>query len=446
MQKKISSFFARKQRSPGSSGQEESPARRVNSGIDSQRDNLTPAEQLSQSEKEIRQQAPGAAVQSTQAPWKQQGLRRKPSWVFSLFVFLFIFSLLFCAYPHPAYAAEEEVNEPTEPEQLAEAGLLSAPQQRHYAVPGGQSIGVLLSTDGVTVVGFSPAVLGDGSMVNPAEEAGLITGDFITSINGETVLSNADISRIISEAGERQAPCVIHFIRSGYTRKTELHPVFCQDSQSWRIGLYVRDNVCGVGTLTYYDVENGQFAALGHEVADIQHDAAGDSIGSIIRASVQSIRAGSSGVPGEKLGAFLNEEWNGDIWVNGSFGVYGKLNSLPETSFTESVLPIAFPNEVQNGPAQSYTVLEGEKIESFSVNIVKTLESHKSSGHGMILEITDPRLIDKCGGIVQGMSGSPIVQNGLLVGAVTHVFVNDPLHGYGCFAQWMLEEAEESSF
>jgi len=350
--------------------------------------------------------------------------------------------LLFSIFQWQAPAALAAELRQAEAEQMEANGFLNLEQERRYAVPGGQSIGVLLSTEGVTVVGFSPAVAEDGSLLNPAEEAGLVSGDFITSINGETVLSNADISRIISAAAEEKESCSILYLRNGYQRKADLEPVYCEDTESWRIGLYVRDNICGVGTLSFYDAESKRFAALGHTVADIQHDAGGKGIGSIIRASVQSIRMGAAGNPGEKMGAFLNEDWHGEIQTNGSFGVYGELSELPDTSLSESVLPIAFPHEVQSGPAHIYTVLEGEKIESFDVNIVKTLESHKSKGHGLILEITDSTLIDKCGGIVQGMSGSPIIQNGLLVGVVSHVFVNDPLHGYGCFALWMLEESE----
>lgn len=392
---------------------------------------------------------------------EEQKARDKPGKLSRSLVFLLALCLFSLVLSNPAQATEAEQTqtglsqtaewtqstqvspEQAEPGDLEETGLRASERVRRYAIPGGQSIGVLLSTEGVTVVGFSPVLMEDGSLRNPAEEAGLVSGDFITKINGENVLSNADISRIITEAGEAGQPCIIQYVRNGGQRKLELEPIFCRDTKSWRIGLYVRDNLCGVGTLSFYDPENHQFAALGHEVADIQHDAAGSGIGSVIRASVQSIRAGTSGVPGEKLGAFLKEDWAGEIRINGSFGVYGRLNAPPEMHYTESILPIAFPEEVQSGPAQIYTVLEGEKIECFSVNIVKTMESHKSSGHGMILEITDEHLIDKCGGIVQGMSGSPIIQNGLLVGAVTHVFVNDPLHGYGCFALWMLEEAEE---
>ncbi|MDO4732164.1 MAG: SpoIVB peptidase [Bacillota bacterium] len=360
------------------------------------------------------------------------GLRR-----FSL-LFLLLTTLQLCI---PVAALAEE-SLPVEEAGLLREALPRPQRERRYAIPGGQSIGVLLSTDGVTVVGFSPAVSSDGSFCNPAEDADLVAGDFITSVNGEQVLCNGDLSRIVSKAGAEGKNCSIVYLRNGTQRKTILKPVFCQDTKSWRIGLYVRDNVCGVGTLSFYDAKEKKFAALGHEVEDIQHDAAGESIGSVIRASVQSIRAADSGNPGEKMGSFLQEEWQGEIFLNGRFGVYGVMNTMPEYSRSEAALPIAFPDEVESGPAEIYTVLEGEKIESFNVNIIKTLESHKSSGHGMILEITDERLIEKCGGIVQGMSGSPIIQNGFLVGSVTHVFIDDPLHGYGCFASWMLEEAE----
>lgn len=365
----------------------------------------------------------------------------KQNWLlYSICSLLLVVALL---YPQTRALAAE--NLPEQEQMLEETSLHEPEQERRYAVPGGQSIGVLLSTDGVTVVGFSPVVCEDGTLVNPAEESGLTTGDFITSINGQTVLSNEDISTIIEQAGEEGQNCQVIYQRNGYENLVELQPVFCQDTQTWRIGLYVRDNICGVGTLTFYDAKSRRFAALGHQVADIPaepEEHADAAIGSVIRASVQSIHAGTAGTPGEKVGTFLNESWEGEIWLNGTFGVYGLMNDLPETALSQSLLPVAFPNEVQSGPAQIYTVLEGEEIESFSVNIIKTLENQKTSGHGMIIEITDQRLIDQCGGIVQGMSGSPIIQNGLLVGAVTHVFVNDPLHGYGCFASWMLEEAD----
>ncbi len=341
-------------------------------------------------------------------------------------------------FPGRAAAAEA----PPESQSMENAALHETEQARRYAIPGGQSIGVLLSTDGVTVVGFSPVVQEDGSMTTPAEDAGLVVGDFITHINGEAVLCNEDVAAVVAKAGDAGAVCRVAYLRNGCTELTDMKPVFCQDTQTWRVGLYVRDNLCGVGTLTFYDSATRCFAALGHQVADIPETADDDALGTVVRASIQDIRAGKTGTPGEKIGVFLREDWQGRVSTNGVFGIYGEMNGPPAPSLTGSQLPVAFPWEVTSGPAQIYTVLDGETVESFDVNIVKTLESHKSSGHGLVLEITDQRLLEQCGGIVQGMSGSPILQNGRLVGAVTHVFVNDPTHGYGCFALWMLEEAE----
>lgn len=308
--------------------------------------------------------------------------------------------------------------------------------------PGGQSIGILLQTDGVSVVGFSPVILEDGSSVNPAADAGMISGDFITSINGQKIDTNAQIASIIDQAGKAGESCEIVFLRNGIRHILQLEPLFCTDSQSWRIGLYVRDNTAGIGTLSFYEPNSGVYGALGHEVPDLLYGVSGEHKGSIVRAAVQGIKIGSAGDPGEKLGVFLDEEWQGDIRTNSTFGIYGVLESPPEISYTDQLLPVALVDEVQAGPAEIYTVLNGETIESFSIEIVKLMPNYKLTGKGMIIKVTDPRLLEQTGGIVQGMSGSPIIQNGMLVGAVTHVFINDPTQGYGCFAEWMLEDAE----
>lgn len=303
---------------------------------------------------------------------------------------------------------------------------------------GGQSIGVLLQTEGVTVVGFSPPLTEDGLSSNPAVDGGLKIGDFITSVNGESVSSNQEIAALITAAGTAGEMCVIEYQRDGSRQQTEIEPRFCLDSQSWRIGLYVRDNTAGVGTLTFWEPESQIYGALGHSVSDLEHGVEGDEIGYIIRASVQGIRMGSAGEPGEKLGIFVNEDWQGVINTNGYFGVYGHIGSLPDGQ--SKLLPVATESEVEDGPAVIYTVLSGETVNSFTVNINKIKENYQLNGRGMVVEITDPQLLEVTGGIVQGMSGSPIVQNGKLVGAVTHVFVNDPVRGYACYAEQMLAE------
>lgn len=323
---------------------------------------------------------------------------------------------------------------------LLVAGL---PGQALAALPdvyaGGQSIGILLATEGVTVVGLSPAVLEDGSRVSPAEEAGIAIGDFIVSINGETVASNAEIATVISRAGESGANCTVTYLRNGVKHQTELTPRYCRESESYRIGLYVRDNTAGVGTLTFWEPASGIYGALGHSVSDLQYGVEAENKGLILRTEVQGIRVGSAGSPGEKLGVFLENGWEGSITQNGDHGIYGRFASLPAAG--GGLLPVAESGEVQPGAATIYTVLSGEAVEAFDVRIVKLLDSYLAGGSGMVIEITDERLLAATGGIIQGMSGSPIVQNGKLIGAVTHVFVNDPTQGYACYAAQMLEEA-----
>lgn len=306
---------------------------------------------------------------------------------------------------------------------------------------GGQSIGILLQTDGVSVVGFSPVMLEDGTNVNPAAEAGMETGDFITTINEKKINSNADIADVISKAGEAGEVCKIVYLRNGIKHSAIVEPLYCCDSCSWRIGLYVRDNTAGIGTLSFYDPDSGIYGALGHEVPDLEYATNGESKGRIVRAAVQGIKEGEAGSPGEKLGVFLNEDWQGSITTNSNFGVFGKLDEAPQTAYSSEILPVALPSEVETGKAEIYTVVEGETIESYDIEIVKCMEGYKLTGKGMVIKVTDEDLLEKTGGIVQGMSGSPIVQNGRFVGAVTHVFINDPTFGYACFGQWMLEDA-----
>lgn len=309
-------------------------------------------------------------------------------------------------------------------------------------IPGGQSIGVIMHTEGVSVVGFSSVMVEGGGLQNPAEAAGIRIGDFISTVNHEAVTSNDQMIDLVDQLGEAGETCQIDYFRNGIPASVEVTPLYCTDSQTWRIGLYVRDNTAGVGTLTYYDSGSLNYAALGHTVSGIDYAVEEGALGEVIRATVQGIRAGAAGAPGEKLGVFQSDEWQGDIQVNGLFGIYGVLDSAPDPGFSDAAIPIAQPSQVQAGPALIYTVIDGEKVEAFTINIVKIMENYKSTGRGMVVEVTDEKLLAATNGIVQGMSGSPIIQNGMLVGAVTHVFINDPVYGYACFAQWMQEEAE----
>ena len=308
-------------------------------------------------------------------------------------------------------------------------------------VVGGHSIGILLQTEGVTVVGHSAVIDDNGLTVYPAKNAGLRTGDFVTEINGIPIHSNAQIRSLIDEIGASGNICTIRYLRDGIVRSMEIEPLHCSDSQSFRIGLYVRDNTAGVGTLTFYEPISGIFGALGHGVSNMQYGVDDEEIGSIVRAAIQGIRTGEKGSPGEKLGVFIGSNWQGSITTNGNFGIYGRLQQEIVNDNFPQRLPVALPHQVEPGPAIIYTVIAGEEIQAFEIEIVRTMPNYLNSSKGMVIEITDEYLLAATGGIVQGMSGSPIVQNGRLVGAVTHVFVNNPQRGYACFAKWMLEEA-----
>lgn len=314
--------------------------------------------------------------------------------------------------------------------------VLSSPD----LIVGGHSIGILLQTEGVTVVGHSPVILKNGEAAYPAKEAGIESGDFITEINGEKVTTNTEVADIINEAGENGQALKVKYLREQTLMETVIHPQFCFDTHTYRAGMYVRDNTAGVGTMTFYDPESNVYGALGHMVSDLNNQD-NDSNGIIVRADIQGIKASRKGSPGEKMGVFVGGNWQGTIDMNTTYGIFGKMKYEIENEFYPSPLKIALEEDVKVGAAEICTVIDGERIESYSINILKLLPNYRSSGKGMIIEVTDPELLAETGGIVQGMSGSPIIQDGCLVGAVTHVFVNQPEKGYACFAEWMLDEA-----
>lgn len=312
-----------------------------------------------------------------------------------------------------------------------------------YLLVGGHSIGILLQTNGVTAVGHSPVILESGEGIYPAKDAGLITGDFITSINGQEIGTNKQMAQLVEEAGQAGKDLIIEYIRDGVKEEIKVSPLYCHDSQSYRIGLYVRDNTAGIGTLTYYDPATKGYGALGHKIAKLDGKSVeGESLGSVLRAEIQGIKIGRKGVPGEKMGVFVGNSWRGTIRKNTNLGIFGFADAGFTNPYFPEPLPVAFIGQVELGPAQICTVVKGEELGLYEIEINKILPNYRSSGKGMVIEITDEELLSQTGGIVQGMSGSPIVQNGRLVGAVTHVFINDPTKGYACFIEWMLDESK----
>ncbi len=314
------------------------------------------------------------------------------------------------------------------------------PETKLY--PGGQSIGVKLKSEGVMVVGFYMVDV-DDKKISPAEQANIKVGDYIMKVNGETVKDVASITKVI--AGSENLEMEVK--RNDRTFTTVVHPQFDTKTKNHRIGLYIRDSAAGVGTLTFYDPRSEMYGALGHVITDID---TGQPInvgsGDIFPSEVTAIDKGQKGKPGEKKCVIAGDnEKIGNITSNNSLGIYGKLTDIPEGFFEQDLLPIALAHDVQTGPAHIYTVVKGEKVEKFDIEIVNVIPQRFSSTKGMVIKVTDERLLGITGGIIQGMSGSPIIQNGKIVGAVTHVFVNDPTMGYGCYMEWMLKEANDSA-
>jgi stage IV sporulation protein B len=309
-------------------------------------------------------------------------------------------------------------------------------------IPGGQSIGVKLKSAGVLVVGHH-AVGQDEKSVSPAEKADIRVGDYLVKVDGKPVAGLADVALAAEKAGKAKRPLSVTLIRDGREKTVNISPMLDPQEKVYRLGLYIRESAAGVGTLTFFDPEHKVYGALGHMIADAD---TGQPIrvgsGKIVRSNVTSIQKGESGEPGEKIALFLREDQVlGNITKNTPFGIFGSMDQAPSHGQTEKAIPVALADQVQEGPAQMLTVVEGQKVEAFDIRIVHVMKQKYPATKGLIIKVTDPRLLNKTGGIVQGMSGSPIIQDGKLVGAVTHVFVNDPTSGYGTLIEWMLQDA-----
>lgn len=314
------------------------------------------------------------------------------------------------------------------------------PEIRVY--PGGQAIGVLLKSRGVMVVGNSFVEGEDGRKYYPAQEAGIRVGDKILEINKMVVNDKVVLATEIQKnMKENKGINLLVENKDGERRYVRVIPV--KNKQGvFMIGLYVVDGVAGVGTLTFINPENNEFGALGHEIIETNSQNRIDlREGKIIEAQISGIHSGQRGIPGEKLGTFFqSENIIGDIKINNQFGIFGKIKKFVRNPYFKTPIPVAANSEIVRGPAKIYTVVSGGKIEEFLVNIERVYHQSSPGEKGMIINITDPRLKELTGGIVQGMSGSPIVQNNKLVGAITHVFVNEPSKGYGVFAEWMVSQ------
>ncbi|MDQ0256241.1 stage IV sporulation protein B [Evansella vedderi] len=309
-------------------------------------------------------------------------------------------------------------------------------------IPGGQSIGVRVQTDGVLVVGHHLVDTKEGT-VSPGEKAGIEVGDTITKMNGVKIEAMNDINPIVQEYGEKNKPIKVEIKRNGELFTKDLQPVKGKGDETFRLGLYIRDSAAGVGTLTFYEPKSKKYGALGHVISDMDtRQPIEVNEGEIVSSKVTSIEKGLTGEPGEKLARFSSDrKVLGDIQKNSSFGIFGTLNDELSNGQINKPMEIGLSHQVEEGPAEILTVVSGDEVKRFDIEIVSSTEQKFPATKGMVIKVTDPELIEATGGIVQGMSGSPIIQNDRIIGAVTHVFVNDPTSGYGCHIEWMLQEA-----
>ena len=299
----------------------------------------------------------------------------------------------------------------------------------------GTPFGIKLYTDGVLIVGMSDVATAAG-LVNPAAAAGVRVGDTIVRIDGVAVTTNEEVAERINACGGRPVTMILR--RDGVTFRVAFTPARPADGSGYKVGLWVRDSTAGVGMLTFYDADSRVFAGLGHAVCDVD---TGEEMpiadGEIVPARISGVEKGTKGAPGELCGYF-EPGTLGKLQVNASDGLFGYLTHTPAGGVR---MPVAMKQEVTTGKAQILTTLDGTVPALYDIEIEQIRYNASAATRHMILRITDRALLDAAGGIVQGMSGSPIIQNGKLVGAVTHVLVNDPTRGYGVFAETMLETA-----
>ena len=306
-----------------------------------------------------------------------------------------------------------------------------------YIIPGGQPIGVKIDTKGLMVIAISEFKTSGNITISPSAMAGIETGDYIIEINGNKLKTAEDLMREVDNSEGKEISILIK--RGSETKLKKVKPEKSEKDGKYKIGLWVRDSISGIGTITYYDSKTNKFAALGHPITDIDtHDIIIVGNGEINKASIISIRKGSKGSPGELKGIFLNEDKPlGSIESNNNCGIFGKISSNSELSSKK--MKIGLRNEIKLGDAKILTTIEGDTPKLYDIKIEKLFSQNEPGPKSMVIRITDEELLNRTGGILQGMSGSPIIQDNKIIGAVTHVLVNRPDTGYGVYIEWMLQ-------
>ena len=297
-------------------------------------------------------------------------------------------------------------------------------------IPSGEAFGLKMLTDGVYVTDYG-SVDGVVSVRSPARDGGILIGDIIVSVNGKKVSSSNQLAEAVQLSGERTE---LTLIRGEEELTITLTPEKSRNDGMYKLGIWTRDSCAGIGTLTYYDKSNQSYGGLGHSVCDSDTGMILPlSSGETVPVCINEVIKGVNGCPGELCGTFMAASATGNIMMNTECGVFGYSKLIPD----KESIPMAFKQEIEIGEAAILTTVDGMTPQSFDIVIEKVNYNSDSAVKNMVIRITDKKLLSKTGGIVQGMSGSPIIQNGKIVGAVTHVFVNDISRGYAIFAENM---------
>jgi stage IV sporulation protein B len=303
----------------------------------------------------------------------------------------------------------------------------------NWLIPCGTPFGIKMFTNGVVIVGVADIKTATG-VINPAAVAGLRVGDVIASIDGKAVNQNEEVADIIEKSNGKPMKFLVHREKAVLT--AILTPVKSATDNSYKGGLWVRDSTAGIGTVTFYNPTTGMFGGLGHGISDQDtNELLPLRSGDIVNVTISGIIKGEKGTAGELRGYFNNDTSIGNLNANVEEGVYGSMQSSPVNN---KAVKVAMKQEVKTGPAQILTTIDGNTPQYYDVQIESINYRDNVRTKNMVVRITDKKLLEATGGIIQGMSGSPIIQNNMLVGAVTHVFVNDPTRGYGIFAENML--------
>ncbi len=298
-------------------------------------------------------------------------------------------------------------------------------KEERQLIPGGQSVGIQMKVKGALIVGVENNV---GPMI----------GDMIVAVNRQSVNSADDVKRIVEDSKESVE---ITVVREGKKINYTINPYFDPESENYKLGLWIKEKIAGIGTLSFYDPLTNSFAALGHGIYENETGVLlGSKDGNILNTRVERVKAGKTGTPGELGGTIYNFSHPlGSIHKNTEFGIYGKAE--PETLNKGKPISVGTKEEITKGKAYILTTISGIDVEKYEIKITKVHHQDSPDSKGIEFKVTDKKLLKCCGGIVQGMSGSPIIQDGKLVGAVTHVLVNDPTKGYGIFIENMLDAA-----